>query len=278
MLGAQLGLLFVALTLMIAQTAVVAERWVNVLRAEGGDLPFVPAVKLVFVGNFFSQFLISAFGGDVVRMWLAKHHGVSTSHAVTSVLVDRMCALLAIFVLVVASAPWIRSALPQDLYWGALSLAGSAIAGSYVLACLHRLPLLKQGHRWMRMIGSLPQHVASVLFRAQSLLVVAALALLSHCISTVAAYVIGISVGIGVSFVDLIAIFPWVILATALPVSVAGWGVREGAMVWGLALVGGGREEALALSLLYGIVAALASTPGILFWLAPKLGTRRHDS
>jgi hypothetical protein len=45
-------------------------------------------------------------------------------------------------------------------------------------------------------------------------------------------------------------------------------------MVWGLALVGGAKQDALALSLLYGLVTLLAATPGILFWLHPKLAAR----
>jgi len=59
-----------------------------------------------------------------------------------------------------------------------------------------------------------------------------------------------------------------VILFSMVPITIAGWGVREGAMVVALGTVGVGREEALAISVLFGIASAIAALPGGLIWLA----------
>jgi hypothetical protein len=177
-------------------------------------------------------------------------------------------------VLVLASAPWIHAALPDEFFWTAISLASAGIVAAYVFALLDRMRLLGSNHRWARLLGPLPRHLAQILFSLRWLGSVAALAVASHVISMAAAYAISIAVGADIRLVDLLAVFPWVILATALPISIAGWGVREGAMIWGLSLVGGRSGEALALSLLYGIVTIVAALPGVLFWLAPKPALR----
>ena len=60
---------------------------------------------------------------------------------------------------------------------------------------------------------------------------------------------------------------PAAIVAAALPVSLGGWGVREGAMVAGFALLGFDADAALLVSLLIGLSIAVLSLPGGLFWL-----------
>ena len=54
------------------------------------------------------------------------------------------------------------------------------------------------------------------------------------------------------------------------PISIAGWGVREGAMVIMLGLVGISSESALALSLLYGIILTIVGLAGGILWLIEK--------
>jgi len=52
-----------------------------------------------------------------------------------------------------------------------------------------------------------------------------------------------------------------------MPVSIAGWGVRESGMVIGLGYFGVHSESALALSVLYGISTLLVTIPGLFLWL-----------
>ena len=60
-----------------------------------------------------------------------------------------------------------------------------------------------------------------------------------------------------------------------MPVSLAGWGVREGAMIAMLGTIGVAASEALSLSVAIGIVALVASLPGGIIWLATGNRTRR---
>lgn len=51
-----------------------------------------------------------------------------------------------------------------------------------------------------------------------------------------------------------------------IPISIAGWGVREGAMVVGLGLVGVSSSTALSVSLLFGGVLVVVGLLGGLIW------------
>jgi len=57
------------------------------------------------------------------------------------------------------------------------------------------------------------------------------------------------------------------LLILTIPISIGGWGVREGAMVTAFALVGVPGEGALVLSLLFGVIGLVVSLPGGIVWL-----------
>ena len=63
-----------------------------------------------------------------------------------------------------------------------------------------------------------------------------------------------------------VLLVPPVILITVVPVSIAGWGVREGAMVVAFGFLNVPANAAFAVSVLFGLTLAVASLPGSLFW------------
>lgn len=83
--------------------------------------------------------------------------------------------------------------------------------------------------------------------------------------------VVARSVGVAVPLPQLVALALVVLLASALPLSLAGWGPREGAAAWLFAQAGLGAATGLSVSVAYGVVALLATTPGVLV-LADRSG------
>jgi integral membrane sensor domain MASE1 len=73
--------------------------------------------------------------------------------------------------------------------------------------------------------------------------------------------------------VGILLLVPVVLTVTAVPISLAGWGVREGAAIFLFGLVGMEEHDALAISLCYGLLAAVTSLPGGIVWLV----TRERD-
>jgi hypothetical protein len=94
-----------------------------------------------------------------------------------------------------------------------------------------------------------------------------ALSALIHFISGFSVFLIAKSIGINIAVMTCISLFPFIILATVLPISFAGWGVREGAAILAFGLVGVSPEDALSISVLLGIVLAINGIPGGILWL-----------
>jgi hypothetical protein len=65
-------------------------------------------------------------------------------------------------------------------------------------------------------------------------------------------------------------IVPIANLSALLPISISGWGVRESAFVLGFGMVGVAAADALALSILFGLLNMLVGVSGGLVWLARR--------
>jgi hypothetical protein len=80
-------------------------------------------------------------------------------------------------------------------------------------------------------------------------------------------FLLGISIGLEITWFDCMVLMPPVLLAMTLPISIAGWGVREQAMVAAFALVNVPGEGALALSIMFGLLGLIIGLPGGIVWL-----------
>jgi len=85
--------------------------------------------------------------------------------------------------------------------------------------------------------------------------------------SVMSIYLIFLSLGIQINFPALFLLVPLSILGMSLPISFAGWGVREGIMIFILGLLQIGQEQALLISIIFGLSLFFISIPGIIFWL-----------
>ena len=75
----------------------------------------------------------------------------------------------------------------------------------------------------------------------------------------------GRALGADISAITVITVVPAVLMAMLLPVSIAGWGLREmaAAALWPLA--GMSAADGIAIATLYGLVVLTGSLPGAFF-------------
>jgi len=83
----------------------------------------------------------------------------------------------------------------------------------------------------------------------------------------VAVTAIAASLGVGDVISASAIVVPVALVAAAMPVSVNGWGVREGVMVAGFAVFGVAQTDAFLISVLLGFSVVLSAMPGGLTWL-----------
>ncbi|MBP2303221.1 lysylphosphatidylglycerol synthase transmembrane domain-containing protein [Azospirillum picis] len=265
-----------ALTLPLA-----ALRWRAVGRAAGFTLSRWSAFRLQMASSFLGQILPGSVGADLLRGWFTWRLGHPAGMVMLALLVDRLTALLGVVVIGLIGVPHLAEVAPP-------AVAGTVLAGAAILAAGMALLLLAG-----RIPGGIPGgrlplprrlREAAVVRKLAGMVMAAAAQMrgmawnraawigLGHGIgvhlATIAATILfARSVGLPLGWLDGLAIVPAAIVAAALPVSFGGWGVREGAMVAGFALLGFDTGAALLVSLLIGLSIAVLSLPGGLFWL-----------
>jgi uncharacterized membrane protein YbhN (UPF0104 family) len=271
------SLLVAAAALIVLQIILGGIRWGTVLSATSDtQAPSLPSLLAVFYAStFFNCLPLGTVGGDIARVWLARRFSLSVRQIVLSVLLDRIFVVAALIILAAVTLPSIAHPLAAKASFasGAILLAG--IAGFLLLHPIERFAGRWRGIRLIPSILRTSEELRHTTQRAGPLALV--YALLAAASGALAAYCISRSLDIEVAVMVMVAIMSFVAFATALPISLAGWGVREVSLVSLLGLLGVDREAALVLSVEFGITCMLMSLPGAVIWLILRNRTALAD-
>src|SRR5262249_24383180 len=77
-----------------------------------------------------------------------------------------------------------------------------------------------------------------------------------------------------VSLAQILFLLPPVLLVSTIPISIAGWGVRESSMIAAFALAGLAESDGLTLSILFGAATFTIGLVGGLVWILSGLRAR----
>ena len=257
--GASWGWIAAAFALYCALQGLCAWRWLLLARVLNLAGSWSTFVRYYYVGMFFNLFLPTGVGGDVYRCYYIARSSSDWTRAIVSVLADRgvgfgtMCVIAAVatFAFGAVDLPaWLEWALGAGVA-GVLVLLAAVVAARGPLSSLRTaMPLIVE---FFRRPGVLA-FVAGLSFLLQSLVIV---------VNVLNAEALRLNVPVVFYFI----LIPLIAVATMIPVSLNGLGVREGAFVFFLAQVGVPEAQALALALLWLAVTAAAGLVGGLVWL-----------
>ncbi len=263
------GWLAIAIAVTFLQILLGALRWREITAMCDAPLSTAQTLRFNLIGSFFNQTLPSSIGGDAVRLWLVSRTGAGWRAASYSVLVDRAIGLIALAIIIVGSLPWSYQLIGNANGRTALLLIDfAALAGGLGFLAFGRL-----SWAWLR--SWLPtKHILAcaviankVIFNRRSGPVVAILSLTIHVLTVVIAWTVVRSIEAPAEFTQLFLLIPPIILITMLPISIAGWGVREATMMVAFGYAGLQRGDGLMVSLLYGAVSFAVGAVGGLVWV-----------
>ncbi|MBI1363199.1 MAG: hypothetical protein GC134_04375 [Proteobacteria bacterium] len=269
---AQAGYLLLAVAIYSTGVVVSGWRWQAVARALRLRLSLAFFVRKYYEGMWFSQALPSGIGGDVVKAYALTKASGKAKPAVMSVLLERASGLGVLVGLLALSMPLLWQFFPgHPVFWLLLLLTGCGLAA---------VPVLMFAVRWeglytrkaTRFFWRLSRDVNRVFFASWGrLLVQAGSSLYVQLASIGAFWCVAQALGQQVDFMVCVALCPPLFLLLVLPVSLAGWGLREGAAV-GLFTLAGVMDApaALAVSLVYGVVTLATAVPGGVFWITDR--------
>jgi len=272
---ADLRYLLAAFILFVLSLVIRAFRWLVLLRALDPDAPFGRLLRLYFVGQFFSTFLPSTYGGDVVRA-LELTQDTDSSAAVGTVLLDRLTGLMVLALIGLVVLPSQAARMESWLVWvmlimslGVLLGGGLLLEGRFLRWLTARLPfgLSLAGE------GALAKVYAAVTGCGRRAVLGACLiSIVFNVVNVGINWLCGEAVGIGIGWGFFFAITTLFSVAGLVP-SIGGWGVREAvstvvfasvtdeaAAAWGVAV----NAVTLAAGLVGGVVYSFEGLRG--FW------------
>ena len=243
-------------------------RWRTVLRAIKADLSFWTSFRLLYIGLFFNQTLPSSVGGDAVRMYLARREGLSLTGAINGVMLERVATVSGLIMLVVLTQPLLLARVGDNTAKLVFPiLAVLAVTGIIILMLLDRFPEKFQRLQIVKGIANLAIDTKRLFLSPGRAILAVGLGVTGNILIALATYCLGHALRIDVNLLDCLVLMPPVILITTIPISIAGWGLREGAMVAAFAFVGVSEGDAFVMSVLFGLVGILVSLPGGVIWV-----------
>ena len=269
-----------ALAVYTISQALLAVRWVQLLRVHGVIIPLAKAVQLTFLGLFYNNVMPGAVGGDLLKGWYVSRHsqkGLRLEAAVT-VLLDRIIGLAGMVLVGSLASLFLNTegaaktiGLLRYLIWGIL---GAMVIGCIVVfsqrirsalklnALLNRLPFADKLRKADSAVRTYRNHLPTVAIALALTATIQGLAVVAVWILTKALHFES------VTFIQCLIIMPmiWVISA-AVPVP-GGLGVIETCVTYLFCLVinpqapDTAQGAAAALALLIRALIVVSSLPG----------------
>lgn len=263
--------LVTGLVLGVGQVFLSAWRWRYTAGRLGHPIPYMQAVREYYLATFTNQVLPGGVLGDVNR---ALRHGADTDNraaAAHGVAIERLSGqvVLAAVVLTGFACLSITGSIngtgvtgadfSSPLFWLLAAVAVIALLGWFLTRKSSRVSVYFGTLRGdlTRALLSWPAFPVQVL---TSLFVVTSYLAVFLVLASGAGYLNDLS-----SAVVIAALCSLLLLSMVIPVTVSGWGVREGAAVILWPMVGLPTEQGVALSVAYGALIFVSSLPGVLF-------------
>lgn len=249
-------------------------RWSVLTGRLEARIPPGDAIGMYVAALFAGQVLPSSLGVDAVRAWLASRRYKPLSQVVSGIVLDRAFGLIALGLLLLFAAPRLltlgdaRIEQAAALAMGLLALA--VIGGVAAIVVFLRMRLTGR----LAMAQDLARTVLAAVIRLRGVGALAiSLAVHGLLVTSVAAIAASLNAPIGP--LDALATVPAAMLIAAIPISINGWGLREGAMIACLALAGVPAEVAFAVSILFGIGQFIVAIPGGAYWIFARKAPAR---
>jgi uncharacterized protein (TIRG00374 family) len=265
--------LLAVLVLVAVDRMVMILRWVLLLRASNVPVTARRAAKIFLVSSFVGSFLPAGIGGDAARAWGLTRATSEGSEALASVLVDRLLGILSLAAMgMVGLLVWNP---PEGADWRIGVVAAVLLGVCAVTFWADRLARallpnrIHAGRLTSRLLSAIDA-VSRYRGRGATLAHVMSWSLVVQLLRITQAYLLGLGLGIAVPFRYYLLFMPVGLLMLLLPISVSGFGLPQGVIVWLLRPVGVPDERSFALSTLIVLTGLAGNLPGLWLWLRQK--------
>jgi glycosyltransferase 2 family protein len=220
--------------------------------------------SIYMLGAFFGSFMPGIIGGDAIRAYYLNKKAKKLSLTLGSIFMDRYLGYVSLMIIGISATPFAFRYIGNSPYRWLMPL----IFGAFILGSLLFFRL-RVGKRFK---GISDFYDYFVIFKTERGKIFKAV-LLSFVVQFLNfSIVIILAAGMGeeIPILLLFVFLPIVITITTIPISISGLGVREGAFIILLGLIGIRPEVATSLSLAYLFAVFAGSLPGLAIYFVKK--------
>lgn len=255
--GADIGWLAATLGTLTVVTFLMAKRWQIVATALHIELPFSRAVSEYYVAQLMNLILPGGVLGDVSRAVRIRHEG-DLMRAAQSVAAERMLGQMALFT-VMSVAFGVALLVPGGVSWPSVTWLGVIGLVSLAAAAIAVARRDTATGRFLCLVLKLMKDTRLLIYT----LVIAVLLVFSL-------YTCARATGTVIPLRDVFTVLPLILSSMLIPLSVGGWGWREGAAAAVFPLIGASSGAGIAMGIAYGAMMMLAALPALLFVLQSR--------
>lgn len=253
-----------AAAIAVLTTVACAWRWRLVSRGLGTDLPLRGAVSAYYLSQFLNTVLPGGVLGDAHRAVRRGRDVGDIGHGLRAVVWERTAGqvvqiALTMAVLLVMPSP-VRSSMPV--------VVGVVVAGTLCAVFLVRALPRFAPSALARIARAVAEDLREGLMARgawSGIMLASTVVVTGHTATFLLA---ARTAGSSASLVEMLPLALLVLLAMGLPTNIAGWGPREGVAAWLFAVAGLGAAQGVAIAVVYGVMALVATLPGAVVLLA----------
>ena len=227
--------------------------------------------SIYMIGAFFGSFMPGIIGGDAVRAYYLNKKAKKMSLTLASIFMDRYLGYVSLMLIGISAAPFAFHYFVDSSYkWLMPVIFAAFIVGSFLFFNL------QLGKRF-RGISEFYEYFITLKTQKRTIIKAVLISFLVQFLNFLMVGILAAGMGAKIPLLLLFVFLPIIITITTIPVSISGLGVREGAFVILLGLIGVKPEVATSLSLAWFFSVFAGSIPGLVIYFALTKKTEKVE-
>jgi len=256
--GSNPRLVLLAMLLAVPALLIRAWRWKLLISHSGAGLSYLQ-ITSIFANSVFVGSVTPGRLGEFIRVFHLTKSGVGSGPALSSVLVDRLLDVAVLLITSTAGALLMVGLRDGLVGTGSIVVVVFAVwiarwtvcgsGGNWIDKLTDRILPSRLGHKMIKFRHDFCEAIEDLTW--SQILRATALTLAAWSVNYLANYILARAMGLSLGFFDIAGISAITSLVALVPVSIAGAGTRDMAMILLLANYGIGKPQSLALSSLF---------------------------
>ncbi len=265
LVGLNIYIFFFTSAMLVIQIFLSAIRLALILKIFDEKLKTSNILKLTYEGMFFNQVLPTSIGGDTIKIWRLNKYKVKLNKSIFYIITDRVIGFISLLIIFFISLNFLLDEVSDQLnikkFYSYNEIILILISLLILFFFIYQKKIIEIKNKIIIQLRKLiDKKIFLVIF----------LSFMIHFLTFLSFYFLSLALSVNINLSVFFVIIPLVLTLTLLPISLAGWGLRESILIYSLSFYDISSEQSLAISVLYGFVLILTSLPGIYFWLIAK--------